>query len=137
MHRATRQAAKEGSNVLDQSAGIVAEVRTAFERCEAALAANDVAVLNALFWEAPQTLRFGTAENVYGYEAIAAFRGARRRPGMRALSQTVITSYGDDFATASSEFRRPADPRIGRQSQTWLRLPLGWRIVAAHVSFMD
>ena len=116
---------------------IVAEVEAAFERYEAALAANDVAVLNSMFWQAPQTLRFGTAENLYGYEAIAAFRSARRPPGTRALSRTVITSYGDDFATANTEFRRPADPRIGRQSQTWLRLPAGWRIVAAHVSFME
>jgi len=116
---------------------IVAEVTAAFERYEAALAANDVAVLNAMFWQAPQTLRFGTAENLYGYEAIAQFRSARLAPGARTLSRTVITAYGDDFATANTEFRRSADPRIGRQSQTWLRLPAGWRIVAAHVSFME
>lgn len=116
---------------------IVAEVTEAFQRYEAALQANDVAVLNASFWHAPQTLRFGTAENLYGYEAIAAFRSARVPTGTRTLSRTVITSYGDDFATANTEFQRPGDTRIGRQSQTWFRLPVGWCIVAAHVSFME
>ncbi len=116
---------------------IVAEVKAAFERYEAALVSNDVGLLNALFWQAPQTLRFGTAENLYGYEAIAAFRGARQPPGPRTLIRTVITSYGDGFATTNTEFRRAGNPRLGRQSQTWLRRPEGWRIVAAHVSFMD
>jgi hypothetical protein len=94
-------------------------------------------VLNGLFWHAPQTLRFGTGENLYGYEAIAAFRGERIPPGPRKLGRTVITSYGNDFATANTEFWREGNPRLGRQSQTWLRLPEGWRIVAAHVSFMS
>jgi hypothetical protein len=116
---------------------IVAEVKAAFECYEAALIANDVGALNGLFWQAPQTLRFGTGENLYGYEAIVAFRGARLPPGPRKLVRTVITSYGSDFATANTEFRRAGNPRLGRQSQTWLRLPEGWRIVAAHVSFMD
>jgi hypothetical protein len=116
---------------------IVAEVTAVFDRYEEALAANDVGLLNALFWPMPQTLRFGTGENLYGYEAIAAFRGARVPPGARTLGRTVITTYGDDFATANTEFRRPANPRLGRQSQTWLRTPDGWRIVAAHVSFLD
>ena len=110
---------------------------TAFQRYEAALAANDVEVLNDLFWQSPQTLRYGTDENLYGHAAIAAFRGARLPPGPRQLARTVITTYGDDFATANTEFRRSGNPRLGRQSQTWLRLPVGWRIVAAHVSFID
>jgi len=116
---------------------ILAEVKAAFERYEAALAANDVDTLNALFWQSPRTLRFGTAENLYGYAEIAAFRGSRAAPGPRSLAHTVITTYGDDFATANTEFRRAGNPRLGRQSQTWLRTPEGWRIVSAHVSFMD
>jgi len=115
----------------------VAEVEAAFARYEKALAENDVATLNALFWKAPQTLRYGTGENLYGYEAIAAFRSARTAPGPRELFRPVITTYGTDFATANTEYRRAGNPRLGRQSQTWLRLPEGWRIVAAHVSFMD
>src|ERR1700683_1715724 len=114
----------------------VAEVKAAFERYEKALITNDVGVLNGLFWQAPQTLRFGTDENLYGYEAITAFRDARIPPGPRTLSRTVITSYGNDFATANTEFRREGNPRLRRQRQTWFRLPEGWRIVAAHVSFM-
>lgn len=117
--------------------GIVAEVKAVFDRYEAALAANDVAALNALFWAAPYTLRYGSGENLYGHDAIVAFRTARVPPGARTLSNTLITTYGSDFATANTEYRRPGNPRIGRQSQTWLRLPEGWRIVAAHVSFMD
>jgi hypothetical protein len=116
---------------------IVAEVRAAFERYEAALAVNDVATLNALFWNAPQTLRYGTGENLYGYDAIVSFRTARVPPGDRTLANTVITTFDSDFATANTEYRRPSNPRLGRQSQTWLRLPEGWRIVAAHVSFME
>jgi Protein of unknown function (DUF3225) len=116
---------------------IVAEVRAAFECYEAALAANDVATLNALFWKAPQTLRYGTGENLYGHDAIVSFRTARVPPGDRTLANTVLTTFGNDFATANTEYRRPGNPRLGRQSQTWLRLAEGWRIVAAHVSFME
>lgn len=116
---------------------VLAEVTAIFERYETALAVNDVAALNGFFWQSPQTLRYGTGENLYGYDAIVGFRGARTPPGARQLGRTVITTYGDDFATANTEYRRPGNPRLGRQSQTWLRLPEGWRIVAAHVSFMD
>jgi hypothetical protein len=117
---------------------IVAEVRAAFQRYEAALVGNDVVVLDALFWEAPQTLRFGVTENLYGYEAIKSFRAGRSPAGLaRSLENTVITTYGSDFATASTEFRRDGNPKIGRQSQTWVRFPEGWRVVAAHVSWMD
>ena len=116
---------------------ILVEVKSAFARYEAALLANDVEILNGFFWRAPYTLRFGTAENLYGYEAIAAFRTARLPPGERSLGHTVITTYGKDFATANTEFQRSGNPRLGRQSQTWLRFPEGWRIVAAHVSFIS
>lgn len=117
---------------------IVAEVTAAFERYERALVGNDVAVLNELFWNSPHTLRLGITENLYGHPAIAGFRRGRSPVGLaRRLRNTVITTYGRDFATANTEFLRDDTPRIGRQSHTWLRLPEGWRIVAAHVSYMD
>ena len=114
---------------------IVGEVTTAFMRYEEALNSNDVAVLNELFRDAPYTLRFGLAEELYGHEQIAAFRGARIPPGRRVIGNTVITTFGRDFATASTEFRRPGQLRNGRQQQSWVRFSEGWRIVAAHVSF--
>jgi hypothetical protein len=117
---------------------VVAEITEAFARYEAALVGNDVAVLDELFWNSPLTLRYGITENLYGYEAIAAFRSGRPSAGLaRTTRNTVITTYGEDFATANIEFLRPPGTRIGRQSQTWVRMPEGWRVVAAHVSFMD
>ncbi len=118
---------------------IVAEVRREFERYERALVTNDVALLDALFRDDPRTIRYGGAENLYGHEEIKAFRAARPSAGLaRTLSKTVITTYGRDFATASTLFDRPSVPgKIGRQMQTWVRLPEGWRVVAAHVSMID
>ncbi len=117
---------------------IVAEVAAAFARYEAALTSNDVATLNALFWDSPHTIRYGIGENLYGAAEIAAFRGGRSPNGLaRTLQRTVITTYGRDHATASTLFTRDAMPgRIGRQMQTWVRLPSGWRVVAAHVSLI-
>jgi len=115
---------------------VVAEVTAAFERYEKALMDNDVAMLNELFWDSPLTLRYGLGENSYGHAAIAGVR-ARRSAGQRELINTVITSYGDAFATADTEFRRLESGRHGRQSQTWVRMPEGWRVVAAHVSWYD
>jgi hypothetical protein len=115
---------------------VLAEIATAFRRYEDALVTNDVAVLNELFWSDTRTLRYGTGENLYGHDAIASFRGARSPAGLaREVTKSVITSYGRDFATTNIEFRRAG--RQGRQSQTWARLPQGWRIVTAHVSYMD
>jgi hypothetical protein len=118
---------------------IVAEVTAAFERYEAALIANDVATLDELFWSSPQTIRYGIGENLYGTAEILAFRTARSPAGLaRTLSRTVITTFGRDAATASTLFERAGAPgRIGRQMQTWIRLPEGWRVVAAHVSVID
>ncbi|TWA73749.1 uncharacterized protein DUF3225 [Azospirillum brasilense] len=116
---------------------VVAEVTAAFERYERALTGNDVAVLDELFWNHPATLRYGVGENLYGYEAIAAFRQGRPAAGLdRVLRNTVITTYGRDMATANTEFTRSSTERVGRQSHTWVRMPEGWRIVAAHVSLM-
>jgi len=114
-----------------------AEVSAAFARYERALVNNDVAILDELFWNSPHTLRYGAAENLYGYDAIQAFRAGRPAVGLaREVLRTVITTYGTDFATANIEFRRDGVARIGRQSQTWARMPEGWRVVAAHVSLM-
>ena len=110
---------------------VVAEVDAAFRRYEQALVVNDVAVLSELFWRSPHTLRYGVAENLHGWEAITAFRQARPAVDLdRDLIGTVITTYGRDFATANTEYRRRASGRQGRQSQTWARMPEGWRIVA-------
>ena len=118
---------------------VVAEVKREFERYERALVSNDVALLDALFRDDPRTIRYGGAENLYGYEEIKAFRAARPSAGLaRTLSQTVITTYGRDFAIASTLYDRPSFPgKVGRQMQTWVRFPEGWRVVAAHVSFID
>jgi len=118
---------------------VVAEVRAEFDRYEAALGANDVATLNAMFHKDPRTIRYGGAENLYGHAAIAAFRAARSPAGLaRTLSKTVITTYGRDHAVAATLFHRASAPgKIGRQMQMWVRFAEGWRIVAAHVSFID
>jgi hypothetical protein len=118
---------------------VVAEVRAAFDRYEQALVSNNVAALDAMFHDDPRTIRYGGAENLYGYQAIEAFRAARSAVGLaRTLSRTVITTYGRDHAVASTLFRRTSTPgKVGRQMQTWVRFPQGWRVVAAHVSLID
>ena len=118
---------------------VLAEVTAQFARYEAALVSNDVAVLDALFRPDARTLRYGIAENLYGYDAIMAFRAGRSPVGlMRRIEKTVITSYGRDTAVASTLFYRDSMPgKVGRQMQTWVRFAEGWRIVAAHVSVID
>jgi hypothetical protein len=117
----------------------------AFAAYERALTGNDVAMLDLLFWNSPHTLRYGVTENLYGWEAIAAFRAGRSPAGLaRTLRNTVIITFGTDAATANTEFQREGSPRTGRQSQSWIRFPAaevgtafhGWRIVAAHVSLL-
>ncbi|HEX2565685.1 MAG TPA: oxalurate catabolism protein HpxZ [Burkholderiales bacterium] len=116
---------------------VLAEVSAAFERYEAALNANDVAVLDASFWPSPHTVRYGLAENLYGRDEILAFRRGRPPADVqrRKLLRVSITTYGRDAATASCEFLRPESNRRGRQTQTWMRTPEGWRVVNAHVSW--
>ena len=118
---------------------IVAEVEAAFMRYEGAIGINDVATLEELFWDDPKTIRYGMGENLHGMDEIRAFRRARLPVGLeRTIDRTVITTFGRDFATASTLFKRDSVPgKIGRQMQTWARLPDGWRIVAAHVSLLD
>ena len=116
---------------------VLAEVNAAFDAYERALVSNDVTVLDALFFDSPHTLRYGATENLYGYDAIRAFRAARPGKGLeRTVTARVVTTYGDAFAVASIEFRRDNEPRVGRQSQTWVKMPEGWRVVSAHVSWM-
>src|SRR5262245_61903084 len=118
---------------------VVAEVALAFERYEQALVSNDVATLDALFYNDARTIRYGIAENLYGHAEVAAFRSQRAPNDLaRTRARTVITTYGRDFAVASTLFFRDgAAGKVGRQMQTWVRLPEGWRIVAAHVSLID
>jgi len=118
---------------------IVAEVRAAFERYERALVSNDVGTLDALFRDDPRTIRYGAGEILYGHSEIRSFRSARSPVALgRKLSRTVITTFGREFAVASTLYERPSAPaKIGRQMQTWVKFPEGWRIVGAHVSLMD
>ncbi|WP_375466375.1 oxalurate catabolism protein HpxZ [uncultured Methylobacterium sp.] len=118
---------------------VKAEVEAVFRIYEAAIVGNDVATLEALFRDDPRTIRYGAGENLYGMDAIRAFRRGRSPVGLnRDLKDTVITTYGTHFATAMTLFTRSSAPdKIGRQSQTWVRFPDGWRVVAAHVSLID
>ena len=118
---------------------IVAEVRAAFARYEQALVSNNVTVLDSIFHNDQRSIRYGVGENLYGYQEIEAFRAARSPIGLdRTVSKTVITTYGRDFATASTLFYRDgAVGQVGRQMQAWVRFADGWHVVAAHVSVID
>ena len=118
---------------------VVAEVRQAFDQYEQALVSNDVAALDKFFRDDPRTIRYGVNETLYGYGEIAAFRAARSPVALgRTLSRTAITTYGREFAVAATLYERPSAPgRVGRQMQTWVKFPEGWRVVAAHVSLME
>ena len=118
---------------------VLAEVTIAFARYEKALTTNDVAVLDATFHVDPRTIRYGGTEILYGHEEIAAFRAARSPVGLeRTISKTVITTYGRDFAVASTLFHRVTMPgKVGRQMQSWVKFADSWRVVAAHVSVID
>lgn len=116
---------------------IVAEVAAACAQYEDALVHNKVEILDRLFWDSVHTLRYGATENLYGFAAIRAFRAARPALNLqRTILRSVITTYGRDFATSNIEFLRDGSARPGRQSQTWMRTPQGWRVVAAHVSLI-
>ena len=117
----------------------LAEVEAVFARYETALVENDVAVLDELFWQDERTIRYGMGENLDGVSEILAFRKGRSPAGLaRDLDRTIITTFGTDYATASTLFRRAGAPgRVGRQMQTWVRMAAGWRVVAAHVSIID
>ena len=114
-----------------------AEVTAAVMRYERALVTNDIPVLDELFWRSEHTVRYGATETLYGVEEIAAFRRVRPSKGLaRAIRRIVVTTFGSDFATANLEFEREGAATIGRQSQSWVRMPEGWRVVSAHISSM-
>jgi hypothetical protein len=114
---------------------VVAEVGAAFERYEKALSVNDLETIDSLFWNSPSTLRYGPNGPLLGHAAISQFRRARAISGIkRTLKNTVITTFGRDFAVANTESDRAGSDVLGMQSQTWVRMPQGWRIVSAHVS---
>jgi hypothetical protein len=115
---------------------VVAEVKAVFDAYEAALVANDVDALDAFFWDSPDVVRFGVADRQHGASEIAAFRRRAGAPPPRSLENTVVTTFGPATAVVTTEFRTPGDPRIGRQSQTWIRIDDGWRVVSAHVSII-
>lgn len=117
---------------------VVAEVTAACDRYEKALVTNDIAVLGELFWNSPHVLRYGPAENLHGFGEIAGFRAARSPQNLeRTVLRRIITTFGNDYATANVEFLRPPVTRVGRQSQAWVRLADGWKVVAAHVSLIE
>lgn len=122
---------------IDHPSAMV-EIKAAFEAYERALMTNDTAALNQFFWQDPRVLRYGPSENLYGAEAIAAYRTARDVSDLaRTLENTRITTFGPDFGVANTEYVRLKSGRRGRQTQVWARLPEGWRIVSAHVSLLD
>ena len=117
---------------------VLAEVTAAVDAYETALMTNDVAALDGFFRDAPQTVRYGVAENLYGFEAIAAFRiGRAGGSPPRSRLRTEITTFGRDFATANVEFLRDGAKQPGRQSQAWVRTEIGWKIASAHVSLLQ
>jgi Protein of unknown function (DUF3225) len=118
---------------------IKAEVEAAFAGYETALVTNDVDALQAYFWNSDKTIRYGIGENLHGWDEIGRFRAARSPAGLaRTLARTTITTYGTDFATASTLFYRDSAPgKVGRQMQTWARTADGWKVVAAHVSVIQ
>lgn len=129
--------AEEGFDESINDEEVVAEVRAVFDRYEQALMENDVDVLDELFWQDSRTIRYGAGENLYGFDEIAAFRAGRNATKIaRKLLRVAISTYGRNFATANCEYQRLSDGKCGRQSQTWVRFPEGWRVVSAHVSFL-
>jgi hypothetical protein len=118
---------------------VVSELRELYPRYEQALVSNDVDTLVAMFWSAPEVMRFGATENLYGHEELEAFRKNRPAANLsRTVTRLEIVSFGRDFGSITLEFERDAANEIvrGRQSQVWVRFPEGWRIVSAHVSLL-
>jgi hypothetical protein len=118
---------------------VLAELQELYPRYEQALVSNDVDTLVAMFWAAPEVMRFGVAENLYGHEELEAFRKSRPATNLaRTIKRLEIVSFGDDFGSITLEFERdtPSGLVRGRQSQVWVRFPIGWRIVSAHVSLL-
>lgn len=116
---------------------VQAEVRAVFDRYEAALQACDIPVMEELFWNSDVTTRYGVGENLYGWQAISDFRrSGKLGPFRRSLTNVIITTYGDDFATANAEYQREGEAGPGRETKTLMRTVDGWRIVSAHASLL-
>jgi hypothetical protein len=118
---------------------VVAELRNLYPQYEKALVNNDIDTLTEMFWSSPYAMRFGVAENLYGIEEIESFRKGRSPANLSRLVRRLdIVTFGKDYASVTLEFERTANGStvLGRQSQVWVRLPEGWRIVAAHVSLL-
>jgi hypothetical protein len=123
--------------MLINDPAVLEEVEAAFLSYENALMTNDLEALDGLFWASPLVVRIGPGQNLYGIDAIRAFRiGRVGGSPQRTLANTIITSFGADFATAHTEFQRVGAPKPGRQSQSWVRFPEGWLIVSAHISML-
>ena len=117
----------------------VAELRELYPRYEQALVGNDVDTLVSMFWASPHAARFGPTESLYGISEIEAFRKGRSPANLaRTIKRLDIVAFGKDFASITLSFEREIEGLVtrGRQSQTWVRLPEGWRIVFAHVSIL-
>jgi hypothetical protein len=125
--------------VLINDPATLAELRAVFDAYERAFVSNDVEALDAFFLHEPTTIRYGVADMQLGIEALRQYRRGVSPVGLdRKLSDTVITTYGNDLGIASTLFFRTQHPgTTGRQMQTWIRTQNGWRIVAAHVSLID
>ena len=117
---------------------IVEEMTDAFMSYEKALKDNDVKMINHLFWNDPKTLRYGPNGTLISHAALSAFRRDRKTEGVRRkLKNTQIITFGRDFAVANTEADDESEPGTLRQSQTWARTADGWKIVSAHVSYLQ
>ncbi|MFT4026521.1 MAG: oxalurate catabolism protein HpxZ [Novosphingobium sp.] len=114
--------------------GLLVEMGAAFAEYERALMADDIPAMDKLFHDAPTINRYGVGETLYGIEEIREFRNGRGGSPQRKLVRVAISVYGNSFATADAEFFRENSDRRGRQSQSWVKFPDGWKVVSAHVS---
>lgn len=116
---------------------VVAEVTRIFLAYEAAFMANDVDALNQFFWDHGAVTRYGICDRQLGHSALVAYRNSVPAPDFkRTLHDVRITAFGPDMAVAMTEFKRSDTPLHGFQTQTWVRMPQGWKIVSAHVSMV-
>jgi hypothetical protein len=117
----------------------IEELRQLYPLYEAALINNHVETLTSMFWASPHAVRLGAGENLHGIDEIEAFRKSRPVANLaRRIMRLYIVTFGKDFGSITLEFERETDSGTtrGRQSQVWVRLPEGWRIVSAHVSIL-
>jgi hypothetical protein len=116
-----------------------AELQALYAQYETALVTNDAETLTRMFWASPHVTRFGMTENLHGIDEIIAFRKGRSPANLaRNVRRMDIVTFGRDYGSITLEFERTVNGKTvsGRQTQVWVRLPEGWRIVAAHVSVL-